>query len=239
MYSKQNNPANFAAAAASRQSGDAVRLAVGEGQWMSMQQAILITGLHERTLRRYIKNGGVKSRKTGNRANSRVELWVTPEISKVSEQEDSDNYDVVEVFNASPDDEGEAASLEPEGIADAQSDHNFSGGGTPSDIEKVLRSITGQFLERLDHSNLVINELKTELQDKDRQLRLLPDLQKEADAKQLADLKSIALEKQIQELQSLNEQLKLEAEEAKQKVLLAQQKKSWWKLLFSAGEPNS
>ncbi|MBX9769996.1 MAG: hypothetical protein K2X29_01415 [Candidatus Obscuribacterales bacterium] len=227
MYSQTNNPGRFAAAASSRQSGDAVRLAVGDGQWMSMQQAVIVTGLHERTLRRYIKNGGVKSRKTGNRTNSKVELWITPEISKVTEQE-SEIPEAIHVFNAAPDEDD--VSVEPEVITEADIQDRPSGGSSPSDIELVMRSITGQFLERLDQSNEVINQLKGELEDKERQLRLLPDLQKKADeAKELAELKSIALEKQIEELQSLNEKLKAEADEAKQKATLAQQKKSWWR----------
>lgn len=233
MYSQSNSSSRFAAAATSRQSGDAVRLAVGDGQWMSMQQAVIVTGLHERTLRRYIKNGGVKSRKTGNRSNSKVELWITPEISKVSEQ-DSEIPETIHVFNASPIDED--VSVEPEVFSEADIEDRTSAGSNPSDIELVMRSITGQFLERLDQSNEVIIQLKSELEDKERQLRLLPDLEKKAEEeKQLAELKSIALEKQIEELQSLNEQLKLEAEEAKQKVLQAQEKKSWLNWLFSPG----
>jgi hypothetical protein len=238
MYSKQANSLPFGA---TRPSGEAVRLAVGDGTWMSIQQATIVTGLTERTLRRHIKKGWLKYRRNGKRTNSPLELWITPDVSKFVEHEDSDDSEVVEIFNAEPDDTyDEIVETGPEATPQNQQAQEVDGSARrPSEIESVLQSITGQFLQRLDQSNEMIFQLRSELQDKDRQLKLLPDLQKEANDKQLAELKSIALEKQIEELKLVNEKLQLEAEAATEKARLAQQKRGWWSWLMGSNNSST
>lgn len=233
MYSKQANSAPFSS---TRPSGEAVRLAVGDGRWMTMQQAIIVTGLTERTLRRHIQKGWLKFRRQGKRSNSPLELWVTPEVSKFvdhADQVDSDDSQIVEIFDAAPDDsDEEIIDTSPKSSVNAGSAENQDASAKPSEAENLLRTITTQFLERLDKSNEMLFELRTELQDKDRQLKLLPDLQKQANERELAELKSIALEKQIEELKQINEKLQQEADLAAAKSLLPKEKKSWWQSLF-------
>ncbi len=207
-----------------------------------MQQAIVVTGLTERTLRRHIKKGWVKYRRNGKRPNSPVELWITSEVGKLVEHDDAEEVDVVEFFDAAPVDAIDGVEVEDASDNSDQSSEELG----PNDyskaagveIDNVLRTITSQFLERLDQSNQMIYELRSELQDKDRQLKLLPDLQKQADERQLAELKSIALEKQVEELKHLTEKLKEEAEAANEKARLAQQKKGFW-AWFTGSNKNS
>lgn len=229
MYTKQTNSASFSAG---RPSGESVRLAVGDGAWMTMAQAILMTGLSERTLRRHMSKGLLKFKRKGKQHNSPVELWITPEIGKFAEQnepESGDDGEVIEIFDATPEYSEETAN-DVEGSSGAGPARQ-----TEPDSVLMLRMITDQFFEKLEKKNEILLELKTEIQDKDRQLKLLPDLEKLADERQLAELKAIALEKQIEELKQLNEQLKQQAETAEEKVRLSQEKKSWWKMLFTGG----
>lgn len=232
MFSKQANTVPFVN---TRPTGEEVRLAVGDGRWMTMQQATFVTGLSERTLRRHIKKGAVKFRRNGKQKNSPVELWITPEVSKFVEQvelEDQDDNQTIEIFDVVSDDsDGEAFDTTPESAINPTIQ---SAPRQPSETEVVMRSITEQFLERLDKTNEMLYQLRIEMQDKERQLKLLPDLQKQADEKQLAELKSIALEKQIEQLKQINEKLQQEAAAAAEKSRLAEEKKSWWKKLFAS-----
>jgi hypothetical protein len=231
MYSKQASPNPLGTA---KQVGEAGR-PVGEGQWMIMPQAIAATGLTERTLRRHVQKGWVKFRKLGNPKKPRIELWITPEIGNFGdqiesgEQEDAHGVDIFDVSSDSID--GEVFDTTPEPTASSQAVETAEGSIRSRELETIVSAITGKFLERLDKTNEMLFELRGELQDKDRQLKLLPDLQKEAEERQLAELKAIALEKQIEELKLLNEKLIKEAEQGQ----AVHEKKSWWKSLFSAG----
>ena len=225
MQSKQTNSVPFVAKVSNEQAP-----AEEQGRWMLMPQAIAVTGLTERTLRRHIKRGWVKVRRNGKRPNSPVELWITSEVSKFVEPEDSDEGDVVEIFDAAPGDVSESFDVEDASDAEDHSGEQSNVAQEPTrtaavEIDNVLRSITSQFLDRLDQSNEMIFQLRTELQDKDRQIKLLPDLQKQASERELAELKSIALEKQVEELKLLNEKLAQEAEDSKEIARQAQQKK--------------
>ncbi len=92
-----------------------------------------------------------------------------------------------------------------------------------------------QFSEKLDQQKEVIYELRQELNDKERQLRLLPDLQKQIEEKEkLADFQTRALEKQVQELIDVNERLRKEADQVKSALEQAEQ--PWWKKLLSPGK---
>lgn len=235
MYSKQANSVSIGTA---KPVGEPAR-ATTDGQWMTMPQAIAATGLTERTLRRHVQKGWVKFRKSGNPKKPRIELWITPDIGNFGDQSDSNEHDDsqgVDIFDVAGDSiDGEVFDTTPEPVAASQTAEAPEGTIRPSDLEKIVSAITGQFLERLDKTNEVLFELRTELQDKDRQLKLLPDLQKESEERELAELKAIALEKQIEELKLLNEKLIKEAEQAH----ATQDKKSWWKSLFSAPAPET
>jgi DNA repair exonuclease SbcCD ATPase subunit len=80
----------------------------------------------------------------------------------------------------------------------------------------VWNNIIGRFLGELKERDQLIGEMRGELADKDRQLRLLPDFQKEAEIRrqeaESQELKAIALAKQIQAMQDLAQSKALEVE---------------------------
>lgn len=84
--------------------------------------------------------------------------------------------------------------------------------------EELWNNLISRFLEKLEEKDQLIGEMRTELVDKERQLKLLPDLEKKAEeerkAAELQALEAEALKKQIAAMQAQQE----EAAAAKQKV---------------------
>ncbi len=82
--------------------------------------------------------------------------------------------------------------------------------------EGVWNNIIGRFLGELKERDQLIGEMRSELADKDRQLKLLPDFQKEAEIRrqeaEAQELKAIALTKQIQAMQEMDQKRAVEAE---------------------------
>lgn len=202
------------------------------GEWMSLQSAIAVTGRSEKTLRRYIKKGELKSKRTGKLVNSPLLVWIDANSFKdMGDEEDGTS----EIFDAEPEIEDAVTVDQSDNFApgqSAQAEPRIMDAG----LETIIKAITEQFVQKLDEHKDLIMELRTELHEKDRQIRLLPDLQKQLAAREAqeksTEFEKVALEKQIEALKQENDQLK-------QKVEGASQKKSWWQSLFSAGGENS
>ena len=85
---------------------EAVKTNIQEGNWMFLQAAVEATGLHEKTLRRRVKRGELKTRRLGKLQNSPVQYWITPDILKGETEKD-------EHLIGEPDlDDGEFEALE-------------------------------------------------------------------------------------------------------------------------------
>lgn len=54
--------------------------AAADGQWLTLQAASDATGFAEATLRRYIKRRKIKFRRLGRSINSKIEVWITPDM---------------------------------------------------------------------------------------------------------------------------------------------------------------
>jgi hypothetical protein len=93
---------------------------------------------------------------------------------------------------------------------------NEARGSTQEMAEGVWNNIIGRFLSELKERDQLIGEMRSELADKDRQIKLLPDFQKEAEIRRIEaetqELKAIALTKQIQAMQDLVQSKAAEAE---------------------------
>lgn len=76
--------------------------------------------------------------------------------------------------------------------------------------EELWSNLINRFLEKLEEKDQLIGEMRVELSDKDRQLKLLPDLEKRAEderkAAELRALEAAALQKQIVAMQAEKEQ---------------------------------
>lgn len=119
-------------------------------------------------------------------------------------------------------------------------------------IDQVLTKITEQFSKQLDAEKEAVFALRRELEDKDRQLRLLPDLQRRAEEeRKSAEEERRAAEMRALEIEALNKQisamteekvaLEARAAEASElasdlkalKATVEELKKPWWKKVFS------
>ena len=221
-------------------SGDqTVQTKVEDGQWMVLNEAQAATGLSEKTLRRYIKRGVVKARKLGKQTNSPFQIWVTANL-KVEETEATE--DVPEFFDFNDEEMEDSTDAEASGAAATAGEEEAKKQSETQpesnvgvEIDRVVRTMVHQFSEKLDQQKEVIYELRQELNEKEIQLRLLPDLQKQIEEKEkLADFQTKALEKQVQELIDANARLREEADQVKSALEHAEQ--PWWKKFLSPGK---
>lgn len=88
--------------------------------------------------------------------------------------------------------------------------------------EGVWNNIIGRFLGELKERDQLIGEMRSELAEKERQLKLLPDFQKRAEderkASELKELEAEALRKQIAAIESVKEQAKASCRAAEEEV---------------------
>jgi predicted RNase H-like nuclease (RuvC/YqgF family) len=131
--------------------------------------------------------------------------------------EEQDELDVVDA---------ESENIESEYIEEDFSPEEKPRSNPSLEVEQIIKSIAEQFGNKLDEHKEVIFQLRHELQEKETQLRLLPDLQKKLEEEEkLKNFETTALKKQIEELNKENAELK-EAAEQLQKA--ASEKKTWW-----------
>ena len=132
--------------------------------------------------------------------------------------------DIVEAQTVfTPGDDIHDMSVDPEGTEDEikgkPGDWTDPARATAGGVaEELWSNLINRFLEKLEEKDQLIGEMRTELADKDRQLKLLPDLEKKAEeerkAAELRALEAAALQKQIEAMQAE----KKEALSAQQKV---------------------
>ncbi len=213
---------------------------VEEGTWMKYDAAAIATGKSERTLKRYTKKGELKSRRLGNQVNSPIQIWITPDfiekMGRISENsiEDPDIFDC-DSEDAEVELDSRSADMSNGGLDDTPASASFKETRQPHSTdayESMVRMMVSEFASQLDRKQDLLVELQRELELKESQLRLLPDLQKQLEEKQKdVHIQTVALEKQIaaisenleaekkvaEELRIENERLKTEAEAAKVK----------------------
>ncbi len=136
-----------------------------------------------------------------------------------------------------PGDDIQDMSVDPEGMdddikgkpADWTDPARATAGGV---AEELWSNLINRFLEKLEEKDQLIGVMRTELADKDRQLKLLPDLEKKAEeerkAAELRALEAAALQKQIEAMQAekeeaLNAQQKVEELERQMEQLRAEE----------------
>jgi hypothetical protein len=123
----------------------------------------------------------------------------------------------------------------PEQEIDASSVYKDEHQSDESGYERMIKTMVGEFAVQLDRQRDMVFELRKELQEKDVQLRLLPDLQKQLEEKEkLATFESVSLRKQNAELVAELEDVRLKSGElaTKLEALENQNKGSWWRKWF-------
>lgn len=146
-------------------------------------------------------------------------------------------------FNFSPDD---AATVEAEEIYDeSEDDSPVSWRQTEIErLEMMAEKLVKPLAERIEAQAVALREQEKVIEDQNRQLRLLPDFQKQAeDERKAAELRALeveALNKQIAAMEEEKTQLEAKASEANvlaQDLQMLKSKvdelqKPWWKKWF-------
>lgn len=198
---------------------------------LSVKEAAAILRLDERSVRERLINGQLKGEKKS--VGLREKWFVYSGSVEAAKSKDStltgDSISPADVtietepveheFDASPADE----PLE-------ETDDNWI--ELNRDRVKILaEEIVKPLMEKIENQAEVIFEQKRTISDQGRQLKLLPDLQKQAEQRaqevELRHVENEALKKQIAALQADLEAAKTDLQEAKQ---------PWWRKLFSAGD---
>ena len=169
--------------------------AATDGQYMSLQDASNQTGYSMGTLRRYIKARKLKYRKLGRSFNSKLEVWVTPDM--LNDQPQSEGLDV--------DEEGEALLGDPDDdYTDESTDH--------SDRSDQSSTSTLNWLQKkLDEKDEILREKEAKIE------KLMHDLAS-------ASYRNGYLESQKEESESKVLLLEDKTKEFESKVLLLEDK---------------
>lgn len=182
---------------------------------LSVKQVAEYLGINPRTVLKRLSNGQLKGTRRTNKFGVE-EWWVYPNKEIRQALESSGQTDLLsgdDVISDAEVIESYSDGFEPE---DRHNDESFD--ASPNDLrstsktaaDELWNNIIGKFLTELKERDQLIGEMRVEMAEKDRQLRLLPDLQKQAEKeRQEAELKSLeaeALKKQISALQDEVEQ---------------------------------
>jgi chromosome segregation ATPase len=181
---------------------------------LSVKQVAECLGVSPRAVIKRLNNQQLKGTRRPNKFGVE-EWWVYPnkEIRSALEaagksdilsgEELASDAEIVDVFteNFSPDQD--ESDNDQSDISD-QTTEDMKGAANGV-AEELWNNIIGKFVGQLQERDQLIGEMRSEIAEKDRQLKLLPDLQKAAEKErqeaQLRALESEALKKQISALQ--------------------------------------
>lgn len=183
-------------------------------RFFTVEQASNILGTTDRTVRRMLGDGrlsGSQHMEKGKlvwRVHATKELLERLPVASVESTEE-----VVDVDMGA---DGEVNFEPPKDGASWQQDARKQ---TDNMAEHFWNEVASKFLDRISAQDQLIGSLQTELDDKERQLRLLPDLQKQAEAERLA------AETKALEVEALRKQIA--AMEEKQAVAFEESEQAW------------
>lgn len=207
---------------------------------LSVKQVADVLGVSERAILKRLNNGQLKGTRRTNKYNTEV-WWVYPNKDIRTALEESGRIDILGGNDAlSESDVVEALDAQtifepPDDVLDASATDRKGGDSSPERegqgawagqtraaangvAEELWSNLINRFLGELKERDQLIGAMRNELSDKDRQLKLLPDLEKQAEAErqaaELKELEAVALRKQIAAMQA--EQT--EADQAKQEL---------------------
>lgn len=165
---------------------------------LSVKEAAAALGCDERWIREKLNQGQLKGEKRNIGLKEKwfvyrgeIDAALAKRIGAKPLSPSSYESDSV-YFDASPE---EAIDVELESAATAEGTTITPG------LEEVVRVIANQFAERLDQQKELNFRMQRELEDKERQLRLIPDLQKQLAQAQNKELELVAVRKQVQALE--------------------------------------
>ncbi len=181
---------------------------------LSVKQVAECLGVSPRAVLKRLSNDQLKGTRRPNKFGVE-EWWIYPNKEIRAALEAAGKTDILIEVSSDTDAEIVEAYTEdfsPEQTAadNEQADMSEARPGSAKDAangvaEELWNNIIGKFVVQLQERDQLIGEMRGEIAEKDRQLKLLPDLQKRAETErkeaELRSLESEALKKQISALQ--------------------------------------
>jgi chromosome segregation ATPase len=175
----------------------------------SVKEAAAALGCDERWVREQLNQGQLKGEKQSIGMKEKWYVYsgeVERVLARKAPQSQAAQAAPQQFFGVEED--SETIDAEVESSTTRQADN-------PS-VTDIVKIIANQFAEKLDEQKSLTFQLQRELEDKDRQLKLLPDLQKKLDEANLKQFEVDALKKQLEEVQALKDRAEAEAYKAQQ-----------------------
>lgn len=195
---------------------------------ISVKEAAAALGVSPRAIQYKLQNGDLKGTRAKNQYGvAEWRVWPNKEIAeKLSLKAGEKAEPASEAMNCSPTD---AETVEAEEVSYQGIEEDLEEPATWRQVEIERLEVMADKLvkplaERIEAQAVALHEQEKVIEDQNRQLRLLPDLQKRAEderkASELRALENEALKKQIAALTEKLEKLE----------------KPWWKKWFSVGD---
>ncbi len=171
---------------------------------LTVKEAAQALGVSVRTVQHRLNTGELKGKRTPNQYGvSEWRVWPNKEImERLSPGKSFEELD----FSAPQE---EFMGGDSSAVIDAEAVESGRDDSDEPSLRTIVRELTQQFSEQLSREKSIVAQLQRDLEDKDRQLKLLPDFQKQAEDRrkeaELKELESIALRKQVEALKSEEE----------------------------------
>lgn len=217
---------------------------------ISVKEAAEALGVSPRSIQYKLQNGDLKGTRTKNQYGvAEWRVWPNKEIAEALARKQGIKTDPgpQDAINFSPN----AETVEAEEVSFDESADEFSAPLNWRQVEMERLELMAEKLmkplaERIEAQAVALHEQERLIEDQRRQLRLLPDLQKQADEeRKAADLRALeneALKKQMAAIEEEKLQLLVKAQEATAlaadlqslKAKVQDLEKPWWKRWFSS-----
>ncbi len=211
-------------------------------RYLSVEETAELLGTTDRTVRRMLNSGRLSGSQHLDKGKMVWRVHATKDIiqklegSYAASNLISDDAEV-DLLDAEIDDSNDTEVNNPrtrEWTAEAHTKAS-------SAVDEFWNQISDRFIEKLEAKDQLIGQMQNKIEEKDRQLRLLPDFEKRAEderkASELKELEVIALKKHLELLEASKEteiqNLKTELEALKS---IPKKPESWWKKMFSSPE---
>jgi septal ring factor EnvC (AmiA/AmiB activator) len=209
---------------------------------ISVKEAAEALGVSTRAVQYKLQNGDLKGTRSKNQYGvAEWRVWPNKEISEaLSQKQGIKSEESADAINFSP---NESETIEAEEVAYNEGEEVFD---EPSNwrqvemerLEVMAEKLVKPLAERLEAQAVALREQEKIIEDQQRQLRLLPDLQKQAEterkAAEIGLLENEALKKQITALEEAKVE-KVDSLQAQVNSLTEELQKlqqPWWKKLF-------
>lgn len=210
---------------------------------ISVKEAAEALGLSTRAIQYKLQNGDLKGTRQKNQYGvAEWRVWPNKEIAEAVAKKKGDTVD--EAINFAPSD-AEAIDAEEVAFNDSEEPSNWRQVEMER-LELMAEKLVKPLAERIEAQAVALREQEKVIEDQKRQLRLLPDLQKQAEeerkAAELRALESEALKKQIDAMAEERSVLESKASKATAlaedvqalKAKMEQLQQPWWKKWFSS-----